>query len=154
MDVRFPFLREMRVVAKRQSNNPKRRIAAAGTLSDADCALLTARAKYVGSALHKRAPADYDFHPPISPRPHKSLCDDLRPVPYAEARQLFEEGIARGLMSPVPAADTLPKYVWSVDADGEVYEAKLGNDGYHGYRLDCEDERSMRELVLRAWNRR
>ena len=37
---------------------------------------------------------------------------------------------------------------------GEVYEAKFGNDGYHGYRLDREDEKVMCQYVLDEWNRR
>lgn len=49
-----------------------------------------------------------------------------------------------------------PKYVWAVDAEGEIYEAKTKPDrqtAYHGYRLG-EDERQMRAEVLREWNRR
>jgi len=31
------------------------------------------------------------------------------------------------------------------------HEAKLGNDGFHGYRLEEENERVMRNLVLQEW---
>jgi hypothetical protein len=48
--------------------------------------------------------------------------------------------------------DGVPKYVWTVDGEGEAYEAKIGNGGYHGYRL--EDEDSMRRLVVREWGNR
>ena len=47
----------------------------------------------------------------------------------------------------------LPKYIWAVDEDGEVYEAKLDSQGYHGYRLG-EDDRAMRRLVLKEWKSR
>jgi hypothetical protein len=47
---------------------------------------------------------------------------------------------------------TGPKYIWAVDEAGEVYEAKIGNGGYHGYRLEAAD--SMRTVVKREWARR
>ncbi len=50
------------------------------------------------------------------------------------------------------AQGDIPKYVWSVDPDGEVYEAKIGQGGYHGYRLEEEDD--MRSLVLKEWRQR
>jgi hypothetical protein len=48
-----------------------------------------------------------------------------------------------------------PKYVWCVDEDGEVYEAKT--DGvapgkYHGYRLEEEDD--MRAYIEQVWKTR
>jgi len=47
----------------------------------------------------------------------------------------------------------VPKYVWSVDDEGEAYEAKIGsNSGYHGYRLEEEDE--LRKWVLKEWKER
>lgn len=137
----------------RQSNNPKRRIAAPGVLSPQQQETLLTPGTYVGSALHKMRPADYGFRPPINPRPHKSLCDDLRPMFAAEAVQLFFAGVRKGMVSTV-CIDGLPKYVWSVDGRGEAYEAKLGRDGYHGYRLDKESEKYQRECVLRAWGER
>ena len=48
--------------------------------------------------------------------------------------------------------DAQPKYVWSVDADGKVYEAKIGLGGYHGYRLAEEDD--MSAVVLKEWRKR
>ena len=59
--------------------------------------------------------------------------------------------VTSGMVSEL-AGDGLPKYVWSVDADGTAYEAKLGTDGYHGYRLEDEDD--MRSLVLKEWKKR
>ena len=135
-------------------NNPKRRIAPLGRFTQAELHRLAASARYVGSALHKSKPADYGFHPQTNPRPSKSLCDKIRVVPLSEARQLLRSGFADGLIS-THFRGSLPKYVWAVDADGEVYESKLGADGrsYHGYRLN-HDDKAMREWVIKEWKRR
>jgi hypothetical protein len=106
---------------------------------------------YVGSALHKRHPADYGFQPPVNPRPWKSLCDAKRVILKAEAEALLRQGVVLGLFSDFPD-DGAPKYIWSVDAEGEVYEAKIDSNGYHGYRLEKDDD--FRPLVLKEWTRR
>ena len=49
-------------------------------------------------------------------------------------------------------ADGVPTFVWSIDADRKVYEAKLGRPGYHGYLLEEED--NMRGVVLKEWAKR
>jgi hypothetical protein len=113
--------------------------------------VLAMAAKYVGSAIHKRHPADYGFHPPVNPRPWKSLCDGQRVIPKAEASELLRQGALRGLFSDFPNGGR-PKYIWSVDAHGEVYEAKIGSDGYHGYRLESDDD--LRSLILKEWTNR
>lgn len=136
-----------------QSKNPKRRIAPAKDFSDTDRELLLRSVRYVGSALHKSKPGDYGLRPPVSPRPHKSLCDALRPILRQEAEALFAEGIRLGLVSTVRQGP-FPKYVWCVDDAGEVYEAKIGNAGYHGYRLDHVLEKAMRRIVLKEWEAR
>lgn len=139
---------------KRRSTNPKRRIVAEGTLSNSALRKIRERAIYVGSAHHKRSPGDYGFQPPVNPRPSKSLCDDVKLIRKADAQRLLQEGIRKGIISE-PGSDGLPKYVWSVDLDQEVYEAKLGSSSeYHGYRLDRADERYMRDLVLKEWSKR
>ncbi len=48
-----------------------------------------------------------------------------------------------------------PKYVWAVDDFGEVFEAKLGEDGrsYHGYPIGDED-RDLRWLIQKEWRTR
>lgn len=137
----------------RQSNNPKRRMMPSEALNPEEQKSLLAKARYVGSANHKRFPGDYGFHPPSNPRPSKSLCDDRRSVLLPEAQQLFALGIGKSMVSSYCDGD-LPKYVWSVDGDGEAYEAKLGNGGYHGYRLDEGNEQGMRNYVLQEWRRR
>jgi hypothetical protein len=135
----------------RPGNNPKRRIAAETRLDLDGRKKLAGELSYVGSALHKRRPGDYGFVPPANPRPAKSLCDGLRPILKGEATDLFVTGIGKGLFSDFPEGD-IPKYVWSVDPDGQAYEAKIVQDGYHGYRLEDEDD--MRTLVLQEWARR
>ena len=135
----------------REGNDPTRRIAAPEHLSEAQRVALAARLRYVGRAYHKTKPADYGLEPPANPRPSKSICDGLRIIRLAEARELFRAGILRGMVSTYFIADA-PKYVWAVDSDGEAYEAKVGTDGYHGYRLEEEDR--MRRYVQKEWFRR
>jgi hypothetical protein len=135
----------------RRGSDPKRRIMASYELDAEEREALAAKLIYVGSALHKTKPGDYGFHPPVNPRPWKSICDGLRVVLLAEARDLFRQGILAGMFSKFPTGET-PKYVWAVDRVGEVYEAKIGNNGYHGYRLEEED--AMRKAVLKEWTKR
>lgn len=139
---------------QRQSNDTKRRIAPPESLTQDQRDFLLKTSRYVGSAIHKRIPSDYGLHPPINPRPSKSLCDDRRSIPHAEARRLLIAGVRKGLVSTHRNEEGLPKYVWAVDAQGEVYEAKTGNEGYHGYRLDEATEDIMREWVLNEWKQR
>lgn len=152
---RCPYWKVAMSIRKRQSNRPDRRIADTEFLGEAVTQALIARLHYVGSANHKLHPGNYDFTPPQNPRPSKSPCDELRPVLLDEAVALFRRGIRLGMLSPF-ADDDAPKYVWSVDADGEVYEAKTSGDGrggYHGYRLG-DDDRAMREYVRKEWKQR
>jgi hypothetical protein len=135
----------------RQGNNPKRRIAPADAIGLAAREELAARVVYVGSGHHKRRPADFGFQPPINPRAWKSVCDGRRVITKEEARHLFRTSIMNGMFSNL-SQDGIPKYVWAVDADGEVYEAKIGNSGYHGYRLEEEDD--FRAFVLNQWKQR
>lgn len=138
----------------RQGNNPKRRIAPAGAIGRAYLEQLLGRISYTGSPHHKRIPADYGFHPPTSPRPDKSLCDANGYVRLEEATALFREAIDRGMISTYRIGDH-PKYVWAVDDDERVFEAKLekGHNTYHGYELG-KDENTMRKLVIDEWDRR
>lgn len=141
-------------MAKRQGNRPDRRIEARDAFSDSILQNIAARMRYEGSGHHKLRPGDYHFSPPTSPRPSKSVCDDLRTVLLAEASQLFRTGIAKGMISK-PGPDGLPKYVWAVDADGQAYEAKQGGTrpgDYHGYRLRNDDPQCR--IVLDEWKNR
>ena len=142
----------MDVVMRSRGNNPKRRIVLPGHFTAAELAEFAARARYEGSALHKLRPADYDFDPPANPRPSKSVCDDLRVIKLREARALLDAAFTHGMISACdPKA--LPKYAWAVDEEGEAYEAKLGRNGYHGYRLG-EDDSVMRDWVIDEWRER
>lgn len=136
---------------KRVGNNPKRRIAPPRHFSSQELQRIADAVRYQGSAHHKRVPADYGFHGPASPRPHKSLCDGKRVIRWGEAKSLLIDGLKRGMVSEY-LMNGFPKYIWSVDQDGEAYEAKLGHEGrsYHGYRLGIDD-RMMRDEVIREW---
>ena len=134
-----------------RGNNRKRRIAKRGDFSAEQLVRIAEQARYGGSALHKSRPADYGLDPPVNPRPTKSLCDSLRVIRADEARSLLLAGIRRGMISTWLVGG-LPKYIWAQDAQGEVYEAKLGGDmrSYHGYRLG-DDEGAMKKCVTDEW---
>ena len=138
---------------RRQGNNPKRRIASADQLNSDDRKELAQSVRYVGSGHHKRWPADYGFER-ISPRPTKSLCDMQRVILHDEAKRLLERGVAHGMVSSLNEGN-FPKFIWCVDEQGEVYEAKtdIRNPGaYHGYRLEEDDD--MRDRVIWVWRER
>ena len=139
---------------KYHGNNPKRRIAKLGSYTRAQLDGLAAAARYSGSPHHKIRPADYDFNPPVAPRPSKSVCDAKRPVRRDEAQKLLQAGLRLGMASSHTVREW-PKYVWTVDDSGDVYEAKLGHDQtrYHGYRL-AEDDDAMRRWVGAEWSKR
>lgn len=145
---------------KHGGNNPKRRIAAPDYFTKNQLDGFAEAARYRGSAHHKTKPADYGFHPPVNPRPRKSVCDDIRIIKKAEAEQLLMSGFAHGMVSTYCKGNlSLPKFVWAVDANGEVYEAKLDGDGpnYHGYRINKHKDsysHQTHEEVLEAWNQR
>jgi len=141
-------------MSRRQGNRPDRRFAPAGSIPVEVLETLARQLRYEGIAIHKLHPGDYGLVPPVNPRPSKSPCDALRPVLRAEAAALFHRGLLAGMVSPFDAAST-PKYVWAVDADGEVYEAKTKPPDtiYHGYRVG-EDEREMQSYIRREWRRR
>lgn len=138
-------------MSRRNGNNPKRRIAPVDYKPQNDRKALASRLQYTGSAVHKAHPGNYGFHPPCNPRPWKSICDGTRAILRSEAEQLFQAGILKGMFSEFSETDN-PKYIWSVDEQGEAYEAKVDRNGYHGYRLENEDR--MREVVLNEWSRR
>jgi hypothetical protein len=140
---------------KREGNKPDRRFLPVDALSACQLGELAKQLRYVGSANHKLRPGDYGFIPSHNPRPSKSPCDELRPVLLGEAQALFRRGIELGMVSSI-GSNGVPKYVWTVDEAGEVYEAKTRPDReseYHGYRLG-DDEIRMKRYVLEEWNRR
>ena len=136
----------------RQGNNPKRRVDSPDNVSAARKKELLEAARYVGSGHHKRYPLNYGFER-TNPVPTKSLCDMERPILLEEASELLKKGIAAGMISS--HGDWFPKYIWMVDDDGIVYEAKCDPNSpgeYHGYPL--EHEKDVREYVLSEWKRR
>lgn len=140
---------------KRQGNRPERRFLEADAVSAEALQALAKRVRYVGSSNHKLRPGDYGFIPSHNPRPSKSPCDDRRAILLAEASALMARGITLGMVSRFDAG-SVPKYIWAVDGDGEVYEAKTKPDAetlYHGYRLG-EDDQAMRDIVRKEWKRR
>ena len=131
------------------SDDPKRRVAEAGTISREILTNL-AKARYQGVPRHQRKQADYGF----TPRPvrGKSVCDDLRDINLREATRLFRSGIAAGMISRLMRRG-LPKYVWAVDGDGEVYEAKTSDGAtYYGYRLSPNDRNHR--YIMAEWRKR
>jgi hypothetical protein len=135
----------------RRGGDPKRRFATDDRLDRAGRNELAARMIYVGSPHHKKHPGDYEFLPPVSPRPFKSICDGKRVILKGEAQELLRRGVLNGMFNEFPDGQ-LPKYVWSVDAEGEAYEAKIDRQGYHGYRLEEDD--NFRDRVLKEWKAR
>ncbi|MGH7116364.1 MAG: hypothetical protein ACREE9_17950 [Stellaceae bacterium] len=141
-------------MTRRQSTRPDRRVEPAGSIPDERLARLAERLRYAGISIHKLHPGNYGLVPPVNPRPSKSPCDDLRDVLKEEAEGLFRSGILAGMVSPFAEGIT-PKYVWALDQEGEVYEAKTKPPDtlYHGYRLG-DDEREMRRYIRREWQQR
>ena len=139
----------------REGSDPRRRIVPLDRLTPDERTQLAARITYVGSGYHKRFPAagGYEFGPAAGPRPSKSVCDGVRVVSRVEAEQLLRNGVRMGMFSE--PLDGLPMYVWSVDQQDEVYEAKTHPNNrvqYHGYRLEEHDP--MRARVLSIWRER
>lgn len=142
-------------IRKREGNRPNRRIAAEAAVDEVARKELLEKLCYVGSANHKLHPGNYGFQPPQNPRPSKTPCDALRSILREEATALFQRGIELGMVSAF-IKGSVPKYVWSVDEAGEVYEAKTRPEremDYHGYRIG-PDEPEMRAYILKEWRRR
>lgn len=123
-------------------------------LSNEERAFLRANAAYEGSPLHKRNPGDFGLTPPASPRPDKTLCDEASVFQTAEARRLFERALERGLVSEQWTVEGFPKQLWSVDEDGQAFEAIHGGSKpgcYHGYPIRRSDP--FFDQVIEAWER-
>lgn len=118
-----------------KGRNPRREFANSQRLEEyAEVDLGPAR--YVGSIQHKVRQAGH------RKRGDKSPCDDLRSISLFRARLLFRKGVSRGYLSHEKVG-CLPKRVWSVDCEGQIYEAILDRTTrtYHGYRLDESTDR-------------
>lgn len=142
-------------VRKREGNRPDRRLIKEDLLSHSARKELCEQSRYVGSGNHKLHPGNYGFRPSHNPRPSKSPCDAIRTVLREEASALMRQGIMLGMVSQFDG-QSFPKYIWAVDRQNDVYEAKTRPERtaeYHGYRLG-DDEHQMREYILEEWNRR
>ena len=64
---------------------------------------------------------------------------------------MFKSGIRRGMVSRKLNDKGLPVFVWAIDGNKQVYEAKPGEDGrtYHGYMLPKDDPQARH--ILHAW---
>ena len=136
----------------RPGNNPKRRVVPIDEIDKGIVEQLLTSVEYVGSGHHKQHPSDYGFGR-TNPRPTKSLCDIHKPIKLGDAKSLLETGIKKGMVSDLSGG--LPKYIWCVDADEIVYEAKTdrnANGSYHGYPL--ENENVVRDYILSEWKTR
>lgn len=146
---------------KREGNRKDRRLAPQDAVDRATMERLLRQLRYEGIALHKLHPGNYGFVPPVNPRAEKSACDGKKPLNRAEAQGLLEAGIRCGMVSAFVEGGA-PKYIWSVDEHGEVYEAKCDPQRaadnpdepveYHGYPL--EDGDLMRKHLVREWRKR
>ncbi len=121
-------------------------------LLDEERAVLQTLAKYEGSPHHKRNPGDFGLIPPSAPRPDKTLCDEARVHQRAVADSLFAKAIEHGLVSEAMTPEGLPKQLWVVDENDQVFEAMHGGTRpgcYHGYPIRRSDP--LYDEVLAAW---
>lgn len=134
----------------REGSNPNRRLRAPH-IDDGDRLERLAKAiSYVGRGHHKRNPADYGFER-TSPRPTKSLCDKNGVIKLEQATSMLHQGAVQGLVS-ILCYGEYPKFVWFVDHNYCVYEAKIDENSpgkYHGDPLEQND--TFRDIVLKAW---
>ena len=95
------------------------------------------RARYVGSAEHKRAPS-----PAGQPRPRAdaTICADELSRNFGQITRWLRESIRRGQVGH-PWEGRYPRYVWYKHGQ-TVYEARLVNKGsgeYKGYALERDE---------------
>lgn len=93
--------------------NPKRQIDQ--EVSSVVLESLSERLTYGGNPEHKRNPGDFGLAPPASPRPDKSLCDEINVFTRREAVDLLREGVRRSLISKQQVRG-LPQNIWAVTA--------------------------------------
>lgn len=123
-------------------------------LTDEERAVLRASAAYEGSPHHKRKPGNFGLIPPTAPRPDKTLCDEARISRREDAIRLFDRAIERGLVSEAKAPDGLPKQLWVMDEQGQVFEAMYGGSvagRYHGYPIRRADP--LFDEIAAAWGK-
>ncbi len=120
-------------------------------VAEAELAYWREQVTYGGNPEHKRNPGDFGLTPPATPRPDKSLCDEIEVYRRTEALELLKEGIKRGLVS-VQRSNGFPQNIWSMTADRVPLEAQLENrelGSYHGYPLTDGDP--FADIVRESW---
>lgn len=137
---------------KSEGNDKKARLSAAwDKFDDEHLDILARKATYLCHDKHKgRAPSRG-----VPPHLETSTCDEIRRIRHAEADMLIKSGIRARMMSELQRQYGWPKYIWAVDDDGEVYEAKESRNHpgeYHGYRLNEDHER--RNHMLGHWKKK
>lgn len=129
----------------------QKRIREFDQMSESDRGVLATKIFYEGSPTHKARPYDFGLVPPFAPRPDKTLCDEAGVNSLAYARELLEKAAREGVVSKEKVGSGLPKRLWVVADDGQVFEAIYGGSrpgAYHGYPLRRGDpltERVKRE---------
>lgn len=132
-----------------QKFNPKRRLAAADSLSKGERGKLAEAVTYTGNPEHKRNPGDFGLTPPTQPRRGKTLCDGASIFKRSDALRYLRDGLRRGAVSE-QSIDGWPKNVWAVTENGVPLEAQRDGEGsYHGYPMQREDP--MAREVKRFW---
>jgi len=138
---------------RRRTLNPKRRLCPPEALPSRQEALLAQirNVRYSGNPEHKRNPGDFSLVPPSTPRPGKTLCDQVEIYGRVEALNLPRAGLQRGTFSEQERGGW-PQNVWAVTERGEPLEAQPEQPGvYHGYPMPATDP--FREKVIEAWGR-
>jgi hypothetical protein len=138
---------------RRRTFNPKRRLCPPEAVQARQEALSAKveNARYSGNPEHKRNPGDFALNPLSTPRPGKTLCDQVGIYSRAEALTLLRARLQRGTFS-TQERDGWPQNVWVVTERGEPLEAQLAGYGvYHGYPMPESDP--FREKVLERWTR-
>lgn len=135
---------------RRRAFNPKRRIISPAP-DHTVLKELARRVRYGGNPEHKRNPGDFGLTPPATPRPDKTLCDQIEVFSRGEAVRLLREGICKALVSEQRVGE-FPQNVWAVTPHGKPVEAQLENREqgvYHGYPMPASDP--LAAEVLKRW---
>ena len=132
----------------------KRRLRIRATLltQDEKDRLLT-EAHHECTAPHKEHPEDWGLpSPPSGKNPEKTLCEPAGVTSATQARDLFQQAIAGGLVSQQADSGGRPKRLWLVLPSGQAFEAKSGGSShgaYHGFPV-LRDHPAYPE-ILEAW---
>jgi hypothetical protein len=127
-----------RLVTKRSSDNEKRCLRE--PMPGAEyLASLAGRARFEGSAKHKRAPLAFGLEPAPSDA-DDTYCDGhagFSPADVCRAPMLIRRGILAGLIGENDKQGD-PTLIWTVDDNGWIYEGRITIPTqaiYHAYPL-------------------